>query len=364
LLDELVRTPARRALPVLLLAIAPAVQAQQTPPTAATQQREHLVKERDTLWDLARFYLGNPFLWPMIYEANRNVVENPHRIFPAERLIIPALQPEPAGEPIGSELPEKPAAPEMPADEITGAKDTTVAATVDLRRPIVPLMEYRGTPWLSATAERETFGRVMRLADPSADEDRLPTTLHPQARVHLGSLRGSATIGDSLLVVRFGRGISGYGRIVEPLAILQVDSVTPTVVSARVVRQFGDAKVGDVVLPLGAAPEIGLGSPEPVEGGQEGNLLDFLVTEPMHSTADLAFITVGSAQGLRIGDELAVYVPSRSVDNERAERLPPQEVAVVRVLRTDERSSTVRVLSINSAALRSGLPVRVVRRMP
>lgn len=358
LLYDLLRTPARRALPLILLAAAPAAaQAQQTP---TTQQREHIVRPGDTLWDLARAYLMNPYLWPLIYEANRNVVANPHWIYPAERIIIPGLEPRQQQQPLGitppAPLPE-PAAAEP-------AQEPTVAATLDLRRPVVALAEYRAAPWLSTAPEREVSGRIIRVVDPAGDEDRLPTTLHPQQRVHIGSLSGRLAMGDSLVVVRFGRGVGPYGRIVEPLAVLQVDEVHPTVVTARVVRQFGDAKVGDVVMPLGRAPDIALGVAEDAETGLQGNLLEFFVPEPLHGTADVAFVSLGSAHGLGIGDELAVYVPARPLDNERPEVLPPTTVATVRVIRVDPGTATVRVLSVNSTALRDGLPVRVVRRMP
>ena len=34
----------------------------------------HTVKKGDTLWDISRTYLGDPFLWPQIYKLNTSVV--------------------------------------------------------------------------------------------------------------------------------------------------------------------------------------------------------------------------------------------------------------------------------------------------
>ena len=49
-------------------------------PSSAT--RTHVVREGDTLWELARTYLGDPHKWELLYRLNLGVVLNPRWIEP------------------------------------------------------------------------------------------------------------------------------------------------------------------------------------------------------------------------------------------------------------------------------------------
>jgi hypothetical protein len=366
LLNTLARTPVRLALPVLILAVAAgAVTAQQAPPQ---EQRAHVVRRGDTLWDLARTYLSNPFSWPLIFEANRDVVENPHWIYPSERLIIPPLLERTSLYPIGDpaaavdetvpvQVWEAAAVTDaaVDADEAVGA--ATLVATVDLRRPAVSPAEYISTPWLAEGTSAEPAARIVRQADPTVTNSRLTSILLPHDHVHINMAGVGVRPGDSLVVVRAGRRVGVSGQIMEPLAVLRVDTVWTNQVLARVVSQFGEARIGDGVLPLGAVPVLEPGEPEEVAVGPEGHLLEFVRQEPLYGTTDLAFVSLGRSAGVGIGDEFAVYVPAVNGS-------PPVHVGVARVVRVGETTATVRVVSIVNAGLRDGLPVRLIRKMP
>jgi hypothetical protein len=62
----------------------------------------HIVEKGDTLWDLSRTYLGNPYLWPQIWDQNRYVTDA-HWIYPGDPLLLPqvALVSPQAGQPGG-----------------------------------------------------------------------------------------------------------------------------------------------------------------------------------------------------------------------------------------------------------------------
>jgi hypothetical protein len=353
LLNAMVGTPARLALPLLTLFLAAAPLRAQQPAQPQPEQREHVVRRGDTLWDLARLYLSNPFLWPMIFEANRDVVRNPHWIYPAERLIIPGVlqqqpfqQPEPIGRP---PLPR----PEGLPDEEPAAAPTTLT-TLDMRRPVLSAGEFIRLPWVSPTADPGITGRILRRADATGAPERIPSALYPNDRVHLSV--SAVSVGDTLVAIRAGRRIGAYGTLIEPVALLRVDSITQGALQARIVTQFGEARVGDAVMPLYAVPELPTGDAEPVEAGVEGRILEFVAPAAMYGTTDLAFISLGRADGVRIGDEFGVYLPAGSGMS--------TQVGVVRVVRVGERTATARVISVTGTALRDGLPIRLVRRLP
>jgi LysM repeat protein len=110
------------------------------PPTLPPETKIHTVVKGDTLWDLAKKYYGNPYLWPQLWEKNQYVLDA-HWIYPGDPLVLgievtPGENIAQGGAPAGTavtEIPsgegkpgEKPA--EKPAVEVKGVLSAGAAA--------------------------------------------------------------------------------------------------------------------------------------------------------------------------------------------------------------------------------------------
>jgi hypothetical protein len=71
----------------------------QCPDTIPEGATYYIIARGDTLWDIAARFLGNPFLWPQIWDLNRCITDA-HWIYPGDPLIMPnvALVSDRAGE--------------------------------------------------------------------------------------------------------------------------------------------------------------------------------------------------------------------------------------------------------------------------
>lgn len=76
------------------------------PRTLPAGARVHIVEKGDTLWDLAQRYLGNPFLWPQIWDENK-YIPNAHWIYPGDPIVITPIEPV-SEEKIAEEVEEAP----------------------------------------------------------------------------------------------------------------------------------------------------------------------------------------------------------------------------------------------------------------
>jgi hypothetical protein len=105
------------------------------PRSIAAGARVHVVEKGDTLWDLAARYLGNPLLWPQIWDANK-YIPNAHWIYPGDPIVITPVEPV-SEQQIAKEVQEAPTAEEeapspMPTTPAPEKKAYPIALDSDL----------------------------------------------------------------------------------------------------------------------------------------------------------------------------------------------------------------------------------------
>jgi hypothetical protein len=367
-----------------ILAVAPVAGAQES-------ERTHEVRTGDTLWELAATYLEDPFRWPELYDLNAKVVEDPHWIFPGERLILPGYREA------GADATERPA--ERQAARVAGETRTPRdaqgspgdasrsfgepgqfpensvfradpgapsygALSIESKEPraVVSLSDFYGAAVL---ADRNAFvsaGVTARVVAEPHPSIKLPRAARLNDQVVLHLTGADVGVGDYLKAVQWGRSMGEAGSVLRTVGAVRVTRTYPSGDSARaeVIKVFGDYRVGDLMLVAEEYPIVpGLQS-EVEESGPVGTVLGFAEDQTLVATTETIFLDVGAVDGVHVGDVFAIF-PSTAT----AELAPfADRLSVVRVVHTSEETATARVTELRDAGMRPGAPVRRVERMP
>lgn len=56
------------------------------------EMTSYIIKKDEWMWDISRKVYGEPFLWPLIFEANKTANNDPNLVEPAKTLMVPSLE--------------------------------------------------------------------------------------------------------------------------------------------------------------------------------------------------------------------------------------------------------------------------------
>ena len=365
----MLRTFSWKWLGIFALLISPAVAYGQ-----GNAAQTHTVHQGDTLWDLAKRYRGDPFLWPDIYRMNTAVVEDPHWIYPGEVLrlagaetmaSVPAVDtPAPAAAPApeaqvsdsltttaeaaavapAAEEPanEEPAAQEpLPTGrqaslaELTQApvgddsdepeplfgpkpantlRETLLAYTRKEYRPL-RRSEFYASGFLTEN-QSLPFAKLIGPVTPSQIGSPIINDVMPFATIAIEAPRGATyQIGDTLLLAQRGGELKPFGSAVLPTGLARVTDTVSGRYLAVVEAIYAPIRPGQVALPAEKFTPAGGEHAVPVSDGVRGKFLGGPKRQELKAPQMVVFIDKGRQDGVAAGDIFEVRRKAERLDN-------------------------------------------------
>ena len=345
--------------------------------TDTTKEVTHTVKRGDTLWDLAQYYLKDPFRWPEIFRRNTDVVENPHWIYPGEIIriwgdevrpdalaradsagnVVAHISTRPAPVVTQSDAPELTvfASPLSRAAAEIGAQVTNRSRNGGVRRG-----EVEAAPYVERNGGPRGAGRLVASVDrPGIQSTSVESRFQLNDRLYIDLPRGLVPrAGDRYLTYVMGDELADVGQVLVPTGIVRIEQVAagqPT--QARIIRQFGEIRLQQGLIPFSDVVLPGTGT-SPIAGGSSGKVL-YLHNQPvLPSIGHYVVISSGSRGGIEVGDEFSFIDASTGRRDEAA--APPVSAGVAQVVRVTPRAATAIIISQTQPTIREGMHVQLI----
>jgi len=309
-------------------------------PTAPSKvldtERDYIVKDEDTLWDISQRFYNDPFLWPRLWHQNQYIT-NPHYIYPGDRIrlypykVLIEEEVTPRVEEVKPLLPPKEEVPPplSPPPEV-------------IRLVLYP--EIRSAGFI--TDEMEGIGRVV-----AAKVDKLQWV--DEDEVYINFQKGLAVQkGDEFTIFRVGEPIQHpvikkkvVGRKVQILGrAVIIKAEEGRAQTALITRSYEAILKGDEVVPLFPPQE------ELAVSRLESPVYGWIVASKQPKLelvdGDVVYIDQGEESQVRPGTLFDVLrrgvVVEYPVDKKKKEKvkLPDELIARVVVISTQLKTST------------------------
>jgi len=337
-----------------------------------TAPKTHVVKRGDTLWGIAKLYLGDPFLWPEIYRLNTDIIEDPHWIYPGETLKLPgetakviAAAPTPP--------PTAPAAQPTPKPVVTpvttpaAPADTAPTPMVQQARSTVRTGEYAAAPWVDRKGGPRGSGYLVQNTDlPGiASKDQSRMGLYDRVAFAPPS-GGSAAESQMYLAYRLGPEIEDLGQVVIPTGIIQVTRSPRDGEAgfARVVKLFGEMLQGQQLVPYDSSAAIVNGRPSPVTNGRSGKVRWISSNPVLPRLQNYIVLDISKNDGVSTGDQIELFQPRQKPTEDRALAIPEISIAHAQVLRVTPFGATAIITGQEQPKIQEGTAARIAAKMP
>lgn len=391
----------------------------------AAAPQTHTVRKGDTLWDLAKQYRGDPFLWPDLYRLNTGVVADPHWIYPGEVLslsgsdtvhavpttdtpaptpvaqapadsaptdsvaadstsaeaVAPTTSPADVGtsvaaaEDAGSEAPPKTLAqltatsdaaddaPGLFGPKRTKVLEESLRAYSNQRYRALRRSEFYSSGFLTEN-QNLPFGEILGPVTPQQIRaSSVNASALPYSTVAIQAPRGASyQIGDTLLVASLGTELGSHGNVVIPTGLAQIVDTVQGRYVATIVATYGPIRLGQRVLPAEKFTPSGDRHAVAVSQGVRATFLGGAGRQDLKTPQMVVFLDKGREDGVAAGDMFEI--------RRRAERLADGRqlindvMATLQVVHVRDHTATARILNVLSPDITPGADAYQVAKLP
>jgi hypothetical protein len=306
----------------------------------------YVVVKGDTLWDIARRFLGNPYLWPQIWDRNRCITDA-HWIYPGDVLIIPdvnVVAPGAGGTGVGTEE-----TPESAGARPLGPGGPTGPALI----PSIEETALQCAPYVVDGREDESL-KLVGSEDGATkvafgDRDVLYLNKGTNAGVKAGDVY---TLHHATYTVKHPETARSIGLKIETTGWVRVILVQENAATVVVEQACMDIHLGDylktferVQVPL-VTEHPRPTRLTPPSGKVVGTVVDMQDDATIAGDRQLLTLNLGTANGITPGSLFVLYkVMYPSVPTPRIVLGEAVAVAV------RERTATVRIMNSNDAVM-------------
>jgi len=318
------------------------------PPDVTTfpaDAKVHIIKRGDTLWDLAKTYYGNAYLWPQLWEQNTYITDA-HWIYPGDPLLVQG-------------------------EATTGAVETTTGTSTESTEETVATTEIadvgRTIP-LGTEADVFCYGYLgpdneplpnriasyqdadMKIMDEAATQD-IGVADGEIIYVSGGAATGLVP-GETYMVVGEGKLVNhpatgeALGRQYDYRGRVRILCLGDEVATAVVVQSCTDLRIGDALKPMPQLP-IPLaritsmtGICDPPSSKPGGYIVRASDYQFSLGEGNLVQIDLGRDDALQPGDFLTVWRPNA------VEGYPRLVLGEIGVLTTEAGSATAKIVQM------------------
>jgi nucleoid-associated protein YgaU len=301
-----------------------------------------VIRQGDTLWDIANAFYRDPFLWPLIWKSNPSV-NDPDLIYPGNTLVVPSLvpveramsAPEEAApvqeKAVAEKTQEAPPQEAVEAPSLFQRRVSIEGATPEPETPAtgsrlilpedapVPIMDKYGMLGAGFVSEEDSVDHIQGSPDDPYKGIHGANILGYDSEVYITvTSRETVNIGDRFLIYEPVRNVKHpqtrryFGKLYKVNGILKVTgSKEAGVYIARITLSFDSAIKGNMLAPYQEPTLIYPAKQQQVKN-LSGQILEVPDRRTISGQLSIVYLDKGKEDGVDPGDRFTVMsVPNR-----------------------------------------------------